>query len=69
MSGFAMANLPIALPLLPLYLLCDRLQFTIAVEFALRSFLNRFLLAPTAETRGQPRTRAICCEDQFAKPF
>ncbi len=36
MSGFAMANLPIALPLLPLYLRCDRLSFTIAVEFVLR---------------------------------
>jgi hypothetical protein len=32
-------------------------------------FLSRFLLAPTVETRGLPRTTAICCEDQSAKPF
>lgn len=69
MSSFAMAKLPIALPLLPLYLLCDRLSFTIAVELVLRGFLNIFLLALTVETRGQPRTRATCCEGRFAKPF
>jgi hypothetical protein len=69
MSSFAMAKSPIALLLLPLYLLCDRLPFTIAVELALRGFFNRFLLAPIAETRGQPRTKATCYEDQSVKPF
>lgn len=68
MSGFAMAMSPIALPLLPLYLPCDRIPFTIAVGLALRGFLNRFLPVPTVGTRGQPRTRATCCEDQSVKP-
>ncbi len=69
MLGNAMAKSPIALPLLALYLLCDRLSFTITVELALRGFVNRFLLALGGETRGLPRTTATCCEDQFAKPF
>jgi len=69
MSGFAIAKSPIALPLLPLYLLCDRLPFAIIVELALRGFLNRFLLALIVETRGQPRTKATYYEGQFSKPF
>jgi len=64
-----MAKSPIALPLSPLYLLCDRLPFAIVVELALCGFLNRFLLAPTAETHDRPRTKATYYEGQFSKPF
>jgi hypothetical protein len=69
MSDLAIAKSPIALPLLPLYLLCDRLPFTIVVELALRGFLNKFPPVPIVETRGQPRTKVTCYEDQSVKPF